>query len=236
VLVSDPNASILNFSPCGDRYLLLSWAYHQGNTIVIWRTNADGSAARQLTSQYFETDPVCSTDGKWVYYLDRPPERLMRVPIEGGQEEPVPGSDAPNKFAFGTIDFISPDGKRLVLGVYRTDPVTNEARADLETVSLGGGSTVPAQLKSLDQRFGPNRMLSPRVQLQPGGAAVVYSINENGVDNLWLEPLDGSPGRPLTHFTSELITDFHWSPDGKTLAIVREHDVADVVLLKEGNQ
>lgn len=60
-------------------------------------------------------------------------------------------------------------------------------------------------------------------------------ITENGIDNLWAQPLDGSPGHQLTHFTSELISDFHWSPDGKTLAVVREHDVSDVVLLREGN-
>jgi len=236
VLVSDPGASILSFSPCGDRYLLLSWGYHQGNTIVVWRTNADGSAPRQLTSQYFETDPVCTPDGNWVYYLDRSAERLMRVPIDGGKAEPVPGNEVPNRFAFGTIDFISRDGKSLTLGVHITDPVTNDARAKLETVSLDGSSSTPPQLKALDPRFGPNRMFNPRVQLQPGGLAVVYSINENGVDNLWAQPLDGSPGRQLTHFMSELISDFRWSPDGKTLAIVREHDVADVVLLKEGNQ
>src|SRR5271165_990777 len=44
VLVTDPAASILGFSPCGDHYLLIAWAYHQTNTVVIWRTNADGSA------------------------------------------------------------------------------------------------------------------------------------------------------------------------------------------------
>jgi hypothetical protein len=38
VLVSDPSAGILGFSPCGDRHLLLTWAYHQNNVIVIWRT------------------------------------------------------------------------------------------------------------------------------------------------------------------------------------------------------
>jgi serine/threonine protein kinase len=236
VLLSDPGASILSFSPCGDRYLLLSWAYHQGNSTVVWRTNADGSAPRQLTSQSFATDPVCTPDEKWVYYLDRPPGQLMRVPIDGGKAEPVPGSEVPNKFAFGTIDFISRDAKSLALGVYTTDPVTNDARTELETVSLDSSSTTPPQLKALDPRFGPNRRFNPRVQLQPGGSAVVYSIHENGVDNLWVQPLDGSLGHQLTHFTSEWISDFHWSPDGKTLAIVRQHDVADVVLLKEGNQ
>ena len=233
VLVTDPAADILGFSPCGERYLLITWAYHQGNTIVIWRTNADGSAPRQLTSQYFETDPVCSPDEKWVYYLDRPPKKLMRVPIDGGKAEPVPGSDVPQSFALESINDVFKDGKYLSLVGDVNDAITREPRAELEIVSLESGSTTPVRPQALDPRFGAGRAFNPRVQLPPGGNSLVYVINENGVDNLWAQPLDGSPGHRLTHFTSELITDFHWSPDGKTLAVVREHDVADVVLLRE---
>jgi len=43
------------------------------------------------------------------------------------------------------------------------------------------------------------------------------------------------PVTSFTHFPSELITDFHWCPNGKTLAVIREPDLADVVLRKEGN-
>ena len=34
-----------------------------------------------------------------------------------------------------------------------------------------------------------------------------------------MQPLDGSKGRQLTKFTSEHIYDFHWSLDGKQLAL-----------------
>ena len=112
---------------------------------------------------------------------------------------------------------------------------TNDALTELEAVSLDAATKTPPQLKLLDHRYGQMRNFSPRVQMMPGGKAAVYPINENGVDNLWVEPLDGSPGHLLTHFPSETISDFHWSPDGKTIAIIREHDDADVVLLKEGN-
>jgi hypothetical protein len=78
-------------------------------------------------------------------------------------------------------------------------------------------------------------VLAQTVQLIPNTNILAYKISENGAENLWLQPLDGSPGHQLTHFTSEKITDFHWSPDGKTLDVIREHDVADVVLLREGN-
>jgi eukaryotic-like serine/threonine-protein kinase len=235
-LVGDPEAGILGFTPCGDQYLLITWAFHQGNSVVIWRTNADGSDPKQLTSQFFETDPVCSADRKSVYFLDRPPEKVMRVPIDGGKSEIVPGTAVPNMFAYGSLNFASSDGRSLLLVADVNNPVTFDAFAELETVDLQSGGSNSPKVQALDTRFGGGRSLNPRVQLLPGGNAMAYVINENGVDNLWAQPLDGSPGHLLTHFTSELITDFHWSPDGKNLAVVREHDVADVVLLREGSQ
>jgi len=236
VLVSDPAASIVSFAPCGDRYLVLSWAFHQGNSLVIWRINADGSAPKQLSSQFFETNPACSPDGKWVYFIDRGASRVMRVPLDGGKVEAVPLASVPNSFGYDSLNFVSDDGKYLSLVVDTNDPVTFEPAAQLETASLESGSPGSFRLLPLDRRFSTSRILNPRVQLQPGENSVVYTINENGVDNLWVQPLNGSPGHPLTHFSSELITDFHWSPDGKHLAVVREHDVADVVLLSEGKQ
>jgi eukaryotic-like serine/threonine-protein kinase len=236
VLVSDPNAGILSLSPCGDRYLLLSWAFHQNNTLNIWRVNADGSAPKQLSSQYFETSPVCSPDGKWVYFLDQPSVKLMRVPIDGGKPEVVPNADVANRFGMNSIDFFSSDGKFLSMGIDTSQPTTNDAQAELETVSLDSADKTPPKLKLLDSRVAGVDQFSSKVQLMPGGNAIVYAITENGAGNLWVEPLDGSPGHLLTHFPSETISDFHWSPDGKTLAIIRQHDDADAVLLKEGNQ
>ncbi len=62
---------------------------------------------------------------------------------------------------------------------------------------------------------------------------MVYPARENGVDNLWLQPIDGSKGRQLTNFSSERIYDFHWSFDGEQLAMVRGHTDADVVLIRD---
>jgi Tol biopolymer transport system component len=68
------------------------------------------------------------------------------------------------------------------------------------------------------------------------GKGLVYPVRENGVDNLWLQPLDGSKGKPLTDFTAEHIFDFHWSFDGKQLALVRGHTDVDVVLIRDAQQ
>jgi hypothetical protein len=63
----------------------------------------------------------------------------------------------------------------------------------------------------------------------------VYSITQNGVDNLWLQPLDGTPGRQLTNFKTDRIRSFRWSPDGKNIGVLCERVEGDVVLLRESS-
>jgi Tol biopolymer transport system component len=65
------------------------------------------------------------------------------------------------------------------------------------------------------------------------GKSVVYPVRQNGVDNLWQQPLDGSAGKQLTSFKAEHIWDYHWSPDGSKLALVRGHTDSDVVLMRD---
>jgi Tol biopolymer transport system component len=66
--------------------------------------------------------------------------------------------------------------------------------------------------------------------------AVAYPIMENGVSNIWVQPLDGSPGRQITDFKSGTFRSFSWSPDGKSLALIRDMSQSDVVLLHEVSQ
>jgi Tol biopolymer transport system component len=73
-------------------------------------------------------------------------------------------------------------------------------------------------------------------KFSPDGKAIVYDIVDKGVGNLWIQPLDGTPGHQITNFTSEQINQFRWSPDGKSIAVLREHDVSDVVVLRETNE
>jgi len=74
---------------------------------------------------------------------------------------------------------------------------------------------------------------SPPLAFAPDPKAVVYLVREKNIDNLWEQPLDGSPARQLTHFTSEQIARFRFSPDGTKLAIERGHVESDAVLLRD---
>ena len=71
--------------------------------------------------------------------------------------------------------------------------------------------------------------------ITPDGKAVAYVIAENGAGNVWVQPLDGSPGHQVTNFTSDQIVSFRFSPDGKMLAVARLHLVSDPVLLRDSS-
>jgi Tol biopolymer transport system component len=78
--------------------------------------------------------------------------------------------------------------------------------------------------------------ISSGLQFAPDGKGITYAIRNNGVDNVWVQPLDGTPGRQITNFESEKISEFHWSPGGRDLGVVRNHTESDVVLLQERQQ
>jgi hypothetical protein len=69
----------------------------------------------------------------------------------------------------------------------------------------------------------------------PDGKAWAYVVHANGVDNIWAQPLDGSPAYPITFFSSDQISDFHWSPNGEKLGLVCGRTDSNVVLIREVN-
>jgi len=238
-LLNDPNASVLDLTPCGDRYLVISWAFHGGtNQAWLWRVNADGTNGKQLTKGVFDTDPVCSPDGKWVYYnSNQSPHFSMRVPIDGGEPQPVSGSDVPTMYGLGAGYAISPDGKEMILNAEVSGlQGPGSATSKLAMVALDSNSQSSSHVLAPDPRISVgagNGAFLNDLSFTPDGKAVAYIIRDKGVDNIFVQPLDGSPGHQITNFTAENIMAFRWSPDGKTLAIAQTHNTADVVLLHE---
>jgi Tol biopolymer transport system component len=120
---------------------------------------------------------------------------------------------------------ISPDGKTLAYLVELVNPETQNGVPKLALLNL-------ETLKD-PRLLDANPQISAGPQFTPDGKAVAHPVRENGVDNIWIQPIDGSPGRQITRFDSEQILSFHWSPDGKNLGILRGHTDSDVVLLQE---
>jgi Tol biopolymer transport system component len=237
-ILNDPNSWIVDMARCGDRYIVLAWAFHGStNQVHLWRTNADGSNLKQLTNGTFDSFPVCSPDGKWLYYSNTVgPHYSMRVPLEGGQPEPVPGSEVHGMYGFGAGEAISPDGKRLIFNTDVSLPDSPQtAVSKLALVTLDSSLPPSPVLLHPDPRLatGGGNGFTDAMTFTPDGKSVAYIIRDQGVDNIFVQPLDGSPGHQITNFTSEHIAEFQWSPDGKTFAIARAQNTSDVVLLRE---
>ncbi|MGH9739678.1 MAG: protein kinase domain-containing protein [Candidatus Acidiferrales bacterium] len=230
-LPSEPSALFLLPTVCsGGRYIVFSWASHQGmNSVALWRADADGGHPLELAPGSSNTFAQCSPDGKWAYYSELGDYRLMRVPVGGGTPEVVPGSSVPHAIfsAFG----ISTDGKMLAYVASISNPATMSNISRMTLVDLAADGKTPPRLTDVNPHFAGSE-----VHFTPDGKALAYAIEEKGVDNLWEQPLNGSKGRQLTNFTSARMGAFAWSPDGKKLLVARGQSTSDVILLHDTTQ
>ena len=227
------NLGLLGLDACPDgRSVVLGWIGRGGgNKVDIWRTDTNGSNPKQLSSGMTDLDPICSPDSKWVYYNELN-GAIRRAPVDGSAApEIVPGTVLPNAIIASRNFALSADGKRLAYlsaASASNDPTRNVLR--LVIVPLDAGPNPHLEFLDPDPRIGRNIVFSP------DGKALIYVIRVNGVENLWLQPLDGSKGRQITNFPAEVIDAFHLSPDGKSIGMIRSHTESDVVLLREAQQ
>ena len=227
MLLSDAAAQIAAPAACpGGRYILFDWLDHGGSGKVnVWRVDADGTNPKQLSSGTIDELPICSPDGKWAYFENYSGNKISRVPIDGGTPEAVAGTAMPNIVNVSEFFDLSRDGKFLAF--FAADISGKIPISHIALVSLDAGPNPTVRMLNPDLRIaGPPRFT-------PDGAAVVYPIRENGTENLWLQPIDDSPGRQITNFPSDAIQLFEYSPDGKTLGVMRTHTESDAVLLHD---
>ena len=209
---------------CPDGHLIFSAAPETKTEAHIFRADADGGNMKELTRGKFDTAPVCSPDSKTVFYGDAD-SKIEKVAIEGGASQQFPD---PN---YGRIT-ISPDGKLAA-------SITNHAGDTKEKLGLLSlDFSQPIRLLDFERPraeyavlFGDGPILFKR-----DGTGIIYPVRDGQTDNLWLQHLDGSPGKQITDFKSEFIRDFDYSADGKQLAIIRGHREADVVLIRDSEK
>ncbi len=215
VVFSEPRYPMDMVTSCANgRYLVFRTLGRSGGAEAnFWRVDSNGTNLTRLTFGLNERVPACSNDGKWLYYLDAAENHfLKRIPLEGGSPETI------IKFPCEPYA-LSPDGKTVA---------AFEVREADHTVMLVLYSLVDGKKSAFefDQRG------LPGLAFLPSGKGLVYVVREKGVDNLWIQPLDGTPRRQLTHFTAERIAGYAFSKDGAQLAIRRGHSESDAVLLR----
>ncbi len=227
-LMSDPSETLRLSSVCSrGGPILFSTYLREGKTSTnIWRVDANGSRPKQLTSGKYEGRPLCSPDGTSFYYEDSVSYWILKMPIDGGSPELIKASVVPNGFMEGAANF-SLDGRWMPEIETTTDPATQASTHKVALVDLATNTETSVKY------IVPRADITAPIAITPDGKAVAYTIVENGVGNVWSQPLDGSPGHRLTNFTSDRIRTFQFSPDGKSLAVVRYLVVSDVVLLRD---
>jgi serine/threonine protein kinase len=225
--LTSPQDAAFRSSACANgRYVVFSIAGHGGaKTTTIWRMDAGGGNLKQLSDGKNDELALCSPDGQWVYYVDESNgAKLTRVPLDGGKSQRL------SEFPASPFD-ISPDGKVAAFVTFFSD---NPKRL-LALLPIDS----PQNTKFLDLQHpvpSPGSAGTAAVRFTHDGKAVTYVLADQDSANLWLQPLDGSPGKQITNFKSEHIHDFHWSIDGTKLGMVRGHTDSDVVLLQESKQ
>ena len=208
-------------SACGDgRHLVFTGVNTIERVLNIWRADAGGGNLKRLSTGKVDDFSVCSPDGRWVVFEDGSGGgQLMKVSIDGGKAERLSEELAANGYD------ISPDSKTVAFAAFGH---LGEHVENLTVISLDSGQVLKATAFE-KPRAGP-------IRFSPDGTAIVYPVRTGGVDNLWSQPLDGAAGKQLTQFPAEHIVDFHWSPDGKQLGLIRGHTDSDVVLIRDAQQ
>jgi len=203
---------------CSDGQHVVFLHARQGDSanINLWRIDSSGENLKQLTQDKADNFPVCAPDSKSVFYLEGGTGYVMQVPIDGGTPKKITDLNMAGFFD------ASPDGRTLA---FPTIDHTMGHQERLALVSVDSGQ-VEKKIEFQRTRIGNI------VHFSRDGKSIIYTIRENNADNLWQQPLDGSPGRQITSFKSEHIWDYHWSPDGTKLGLVRGHTDSDVVLMR----
>src|SRR5262245_5735370 len=197
------------------RYIFFS--SDRGGQFNIWRVEADGRNLKQLTHGDYDVYPQCARDGTSVIYQGGIAEpRLWKVPVDGGEAVQLTQTRA-------VRPSVSPNGELITY--HYLDPELERSQWSIGVVSSKDGS----RLRRFDL---PSTVTEKVVRWSPDGASVAFPNTIDGVSDIWLQPLNGGPPEQLTHLKMEHIQAFEWSPDGRTLALIRGAETYDVVLIE----
>jgi eukaryotic-like serine/threonine-protein kinase len=219
-LIADNDSVGLQPHGCSDGHIVFTRGNFKTLTLNVWRSEADGSGLKPLSDGKNDGAPICSPDSKTVFYIDANNAALKKVPIDGGKSEQVSKERTETRAGYD----VAPDGKTIALGSYDF----KLQRPNISLVSLDSGEIL--------RTFQYDSRHVGGLRFSPDGKGVVYPVREKGKDDLWLQPLDGNAARQITNFTSLKIYSYQWSPDGKSLALVRGDSPSDLVLIQDSQK
>lgn len=186
--------------------------------LALFRMDLNNGTRRLVTKGIIHY-PTFSPDGKWLVFTKyNDGMALWKVPVEGGEPTQLLVENA-------LCSAVSPDGKTIAFVLRRGG---NSNRIAL--VSFDGGEIIKTFAAVPETNPLSNNQ---NLQWTPDGRAIYYIALNNGVSNIWRQPIDGSPPAQVTQFATGRIFNFAYSPDGKQLALSRGSVESDVVLIKK---
>ena len=198
----------------GSALVYLSLA--EGDSGWLWKAGRDGRRREILVSDGTAWPRV--TPDRQVVFVSSLTLRPRMVSLDGGTPRQIADLGA------RALD-VSPDGRAIAIL-----SLTGTNQLDVVVCDLPDCSA--------QQRFRPPGLADPlsqagAIRFNPEQTAIAY-VNTAARSNIWLQPLDGSPPRPLTDFADDLDTfDFAWSGDGQRLAFARGRVGTDIVLFSD---
>lgn len=215
------NAGSPAVSPDG-RYLI--YQNTSKEKMGLWRINMRDGSKKQLTRKA-DLSPNFSPDGKWIIYQgytdQNPPVSLYKVSIDGGEIVQLTKNIAPFSLA------VSPDGKQIAFTSGRMEDGKYHHKISL--IPFSGGEIT----KMFDVNLqGFDNHGKETLQWTPDGKAINYVGLDNGIPNIWRQPIDGSAPFQVTNFPTDRIFNFAFSPDGSQIAFSRGSLNSDVVLIE----
>ena len=215
--VAGSDRNILFAWGCGDGKHIV-YSVPRGNASDIWRMDADGTNPLQLTHDKSALLPVCSQDGSTVSFDYEDQLSSWRMGIDGSNPTSLGLHNQTSP-----IVFLSKDNK-LVL--YRLGhPDAPQLRDQLVGLPVAGGPPV----FSFDVPLGTAQNFP---HWSPDDHGVDMILVRGGAANIWRQPVPRGAMKQITNFPGGLIRAFNWSPDGKTLFLVRGSVSSDIILLK----
>jgi Tol biopolymer transport system component len=197
------------------RYVYFAFTDGASGPLSIGRMESGGVRPTRLASvpgHWAISNIDCSPDGKWLVYSSVD-WTLWKVPATGGN--PIRLNDS-----VGWAPSVSPDGKMIAF--YDFDDKTG--KESLAITPFVGGSV---------HRFYDAPARARCLRWTSNGKALLYLKDQEGVSNIWRQPLVGGPPQQVTDFKSDWIFFFDLSRDGKQLALARGTVNSDVVLIRD---
>jgi serine/threonine protein kinase len=200
-----------------------------GESLAVWRVEADGSNLTQLTyPSGVNHDFIGATaDHRSLFFRewegDYANATVQKIDLETGRLTRVVDDK--------TIDLrrieLSPDGARLLYG---SSPKANEQtplpKITYQLIALDGAKPGHTELVL------PEEAGSWRAQFAPDGKSIYYYNYGNRAD-LWQFDFASRQARQITNFNLEMIYQFNFSPDGKKIYLARGNTNEEVVLLRD---